>query len=266
LDSNGTSLGLKGIGSAQPDESITAITKDNNDNLYITGGLGTLAELNTVQNSIPLGSTHGSDPVVIKYDNLLNYQWHYLIKAVDFTGPPVGDFGKDIAFANDKVFIGGIMNESLFRNFAPYADTLIHIYAFDAFMHQVSVTAPLPLAWASFMATDKKDFVQLDWKINDEALHFEIEKSYDAANWVKCGDVSATNNSQGSYTFKDFEHFENSMYYRIKQFANSGERNYSSIQKLTRQSLTGISIYPNPTTLYLNIQLTKSEPTEALGS
>ena len=94
----------------------------------------------------------------------------------------------------------------------------------------------------------------------ENASHFDIEKSLDAENWVKAG----TEKTRGSlnygaeYSFVDenavtLRNDENTVYYRLKMVDNDGSFQYSDIRLVTfERSLTDVEVYPNPSHEFFN--------------
>ena len=102
----------------------------------------------------------------------------------------------------------------------------------------------------------------LNWKSlsEEDASHFDIEKSLDAENWVYVG----TEKTRGSlnygaeYSFVDenavlLRNDENTVYYRLKMVDNDGSFQYSDVRLVTfERSLTDVEVYPNPSHEFFN--------------
>ena len=121
----------------------------------------------------------------------------------------------------------------------------------------------LPILLQSFTA-QKLNYNSslLNWKSlsEEDASHFDIEKSLDAENWVKVG----TEKTRGSlnygaeYSFVDenavlLRNDENTVYYRLKMVDNDGSFQYSDVRLVTfERSLTDVEVYPNPSHEFFN--------------
>lgn len=136
--------------------------------------------------------------------------------------------------------------------------------------------APLPVKLTDFSAEkvgERK--ARLTWSSSSEinSSHFEIEKSYDADNFEKIGEVKAAGNSQ---TLLRYEFYDDKieglrskqiLYYRLKMVDLDGTIEYSDIRGLNfgTDQLAGVSMYPNPTSQYLNLDINKDYFTEENG-
>ena len=118
-------------------------------------------------------------------------------------------------------------------------------------------SAPLPLQFLNFTATQVENKVQLNWKTTAEVncKNFEIEWSKDAQNWEKIGTVDALNKSEGinNYSFIDENPHSGLSYYRIKQVDFDGIFTYSTVQSVTTHKQINVSIEPNPADDFLEI-------------
>jgi hypothetical protein len=100
--------------------------------------------------------------------------------------------------------------------------------------------------------------VMLQWHTAQEinTAKFEIEKSSDAINYTKIGELAATGNSytQKNYWFED-KVPEPINYYRIKAIDNDAKATYSPISKLSfkMSDMASIIIAPNPVKQYADI-------------
>ncbi|MBK6565790.1 MAG: T9SS type A sorting domain-containing protein [Saprospiraceae bacterium] len=121
----------------------------------------------------------------------------------------------------------------------------------------------------------EKKRARLNWSSASEinASHFEIEKSYDADNFEKIGEVKAAGNSQTllRYEFYDDKiiglRSKHILYYRLKMVDLDGTIEYSDIRGLNfgNDQSAGVSMYPNPTSQYLNLDINKDYFTEENG-
>jgi len=121
--------------------------------------------------------------------------------------------------------------------------------------------APLPIELTSFNASCLGPKTKLEWTTNSEInnANFTLEKSNDASYFHTIGIVEGAGNSNQpiQYYFDDNEQSGSENYYRLKQTDFDGNYSYSnvitSICENSFNTLTNISIYPNPIQSLLNI-------------
>ncbi len=110
----------------------------------------------------------------------------------------------------------------------------------------------LPLHLLSFNGAKNNTSVVLQWTTTNEqnCSHFEIERGYDAINFIKIGQANANNNTyENQYTYID----QNSLttkkiFYRLKQVDKNGSFSYSNIISISYKSNENeITVFPNPT-------------------
>jgi Secretion system C-terminal sorting domain len=117
----------------------------------------------------------------------------------------------------------------------------------------------IPLTLVNFTAQKEKQSVLLQWQTAQEinTNHFEIERSADAFNFKKIGTLSAKGNTAGytNYNFTDANLIDGNNYYRLKMADKNGEFTFSPVRLLKFDAANNLSIYPNPTSKILTIQL-----------
>jgi hypothetical protein len=117
----------------------------------------------------------------------------------------------------------------------------------------------LPVTLISFEASFRKnEGVLLIWETVSEFNndHFTIERSTNGKTFEELTQVKGKGNSERSvkYQFTDFFPHPGSSYYRLKQTDHDGSFSYSRIRSVVITDLPNyLSVYPNPTTDYLNI-------------
>jgi hypothetical protein len=117
-----------------------------------------------------------------------------------------------------------------------------------------------------FTAYRKNTTAELNWKLStaiNEVKEFVVERSANGTSYAAIATVSSTNAS----TYKQIDQQPNIgiNYYRIKIIYNSGIIKYSEVRVLNFNSKAGISVFPNPTTDIINIQLPDSWQGKALS-
>jgi hypothetical protein len=116
----------------------------------------------------------------------------------------------------------------------------------------------------------------LDWTSSSEinSSHFEIERSLDVENFEFVGSVQAAGNSsvELKYEFIDKKipslRSRSNVYYRLKMFDLDGTFKYSDIRgvNFSNDQMSGVAMYPNPTSQWVNLDINASEFAEESGN
>ena len=131
----------------------------------------------------------------------------------------------------------------------------------------------LPIRLQSFTAQKLGiNSALLNWKSASEenASHFEIEKSMDAETWAKIGkeETRGSLNYGAEYSFRDEEALmirnnENTVYYRLKMVDLDGSYEYSDIRLVTfDRNLGAAEAYPNPSFEFFNWKMSVGDTQE----
>lgn len=123
------------------------------------------------------------------------------------------------------------------------------VTGFSGFFVKTTENA-LPVRLLSFEVRESENTAWVQWKTSAEenASHFEIERSTDARKFVRIGEVRASGNSSSlqAYTFID-KHFiglSGVAYYRLRSVDTDGSFALSQIKALQR--VARANVYPNP--------------------
>ena len=116
--------------------------------------------------------------------------------------------------------------------FTVTADSLS--YAANRFRVVFRASGTLPLTYTSIDANEKQKGVQVNWSVASEKNidSYEVERSYNAQQFAKIGQVKAKNNQLSQYGWFDEKPYNGDNYYRIKSVSNSGLAKYSSVVKV----------------------------------
>ena len=123
---------------------------------------------------------------------------------------------------------------------------------------------PLPLNFISFTSKCTNGNLNLSCATSFETnnAYFDVEKSKNASRWEKVGTVAGALNSNEvkKYAFVDAE-TETGQYYRIKQTDLDGKYSYSNVIATLGcgNALYSVSIYPNPTTEGVHVNINKTD-------
>ncbi len=126
----------------------------------------------------------------------------------------------------------------------------------------------LPVKFQSFSAkTNNNKQASFNWTVSDESQisSYTLEKSTDNRAWKTVRIQNAGVSQQQLTTYYETDSFLSAgiSYYRVKAEGYSGELFYSTTEKVEQQPAKGFTIYPNPVSSRLRLQL---DPTELHGA
>lgn len=129
-------------------------------------------------------------------------------------------------------------------------------------------TFALPLKLGYFSALASNNVTQLYWETfsEEKTSHFEIEKSQNGTDWNTIGRVNASGNSQSkkNYSYTDNVSSRNTVFYRLKMIDADGTFTYSRVVAVKNNSSTpSITVFPNPATDVIQVQVPASSPGQA---
>jgi uncharacterized membrane protein len=128
------------------------------------------------------------------------------------------------------------------------------------------VSQVLDLEWLQFYGNFNGSFTELNWSTaaENENDYFIVERRFETEqNFVQIGKVESLDNPNHvnrDYEFDDFNvRYSGVYYYRIKQVNKNGSFSYSKkiLIHVNEESedVLKISLYPNPTTQFLNVEM-----------
>lgn len=118
---------------------------------------------------------------------------------------------------------------------------------------------PLPLKLISFDAKVVENSTRLEWLTAEEVntSHFEIHRSTDAKHWEIMAEQPIAFGSGGHrYTATDNQPLTGLNYYRLKMIDLDDSFAYSRIVAAEHRNMFQMTIYPNPATTLLQLELT----------
>jgi hypothetical protein len=227
-----------------------ALEVDDNENVYVGIQYKRNVELNPFGTSSFQTVAGGYDASMAKFSSSGAFLW-----AAPFATAGNESINSIIVDNTNQIHINGYFSNTLNINPLGTAVNITSAGGTDWLYAKYSQSAPLPLTWLSFIATDKSQFVHLAWETKNEVntSHFEIERSHNATTWIYFGKIDASSNRQGSYAFDDIDYFTRSIYYRIKQIDIDNKSTYSAVRKINRANNNEFSMYPNPCNSLLTI-------------
>lgn len=135
----------------------------------------------------------------------------------------------------------------------------------DGWAGNYIIIVPLPITFLSFNARKQDKSSLLDWKMGEEkeVTSFDVERSINAVNFEKIGEVKQNDANNKEYRFTDNLPFTGNNYYRLKVKKLDGSSEYTNTRVVyfdMRQQAV-IKLYPNPATEQVSVEL----PTDFLG-
>ncbi|MCY7291031.1 MAG: T9SS type A sorting domain-containing protein, partial [Ferruginibacter sp.] len=128
-----------------------------------------------------------------------------------------------------------------------------------------NVAIVVPVTWLYVKAQLLNNNSLIQWATANElnSKLYEVEWSTNGINFIKIGSVNAAGNtsSNSNYNFTHDKPANGFNYYRLKQIDIDGKFKYSDIVKVLRQQNNAISIYPNPTTNYIQLEFASNKKT-----
>ena len=122
----------------------------------------------------------------------------------------------------------------------------------------VNVSGVVPLRLLSFDAFKNDNKVKLMWRTDNEinTSHFDVERSVNGIDFKKIGSVTALNRSGiNQYNFEDASPAAGVNLYRLRQVDIDAKFEYTNIIKILFSTAVNITLYPNPASDKLKIQL-----------
>jgi hypothetical protein len=178
-----------------------------------------------------------------------------------------------IAADDDKDYTGGDYDFQINYNFTATGTyyVVVTTYSNDvtgAFTVTSTAGSVLPLKLMSFTAEKANGTSMIKWTtVQEENIaSFEVQRGINGKTFQPVGTVEAANTSLGkSYSFTDMKPVNGINYYRLSIIGRDGSRTYSQVIALNHKNKEwDVSIFPNPSTNYINVQLIHAEKTNVV--
>jgi ELWxxDGT repeat protein len=139
-----------------------------------------------------------------------------------------------------------------------FASIIDNTYGRELWMAPTSFV--LPLSQLSFTAKLQQNNSLLNWNtLNEEDIQsYGIERSSNGSTFTPVGRVTAAGNGNNNYSFTDAAVTNLKVpvvYYRLKINEVNGNHTYSKIVEVKITKKASASVYPNPATHTINVQL-----------
>ncbi len=168
--------------------------------------------------------------------------------------PGDGTFRFVVPFANlaAPVTVGAVV--------VPLAHTTTDGSASTSEFGQASITTLLPVQFVSFKAELQGEKVLVSWSTAQEqnASHFDVERSTNGRDFTKIGQVKATGNSNSlvNYSFVDNSPVLGVSYYRLRQVDIDNRFVYTKTVIIRNEARSkAFSVWPNPVLDNVNVTL-----------
>ncbi|MBK7763936.1 MAG: T9SS type A sorting domain-containing protein [Bacteroidetes bacterium] len=130
---------------------------------------------------------------------------------------------------------------------------------------------PLPVSLLSFTGQRINGQSALQWITSNEEnnSHFVVERSKDAKNFkaisskIPTKAISGNSSSNLSYDYTDITPLDGHNYYRLQQVDIDGNMSHSEVIDIYYGNESLVTLYPNPVSSELNIDINSSEATTA---
>lgn len=215
-----------------------------NENLFIKNNSAKLALERRKKNI-------GSDTVQLAITNTItgNYSFEFI---------PVGFDPDQTAWLLDAYTHSALpvaLSSATNIGFSVNADTAS--FSANRFKIVFTTSATLPVNFIFVSAQQNTGKIDIRWKVvnEPEAKVYEVERSKNARQWQKIGEVQPKQNTVAAadYSFTDFQPLNGNSYYRVK-LQGLGFVHCSSVVSAGHTELNGVTVYPNQAKNKVHIQ------------
>lgn len=122
----------------------------------------------------------------------------------------------------------------------------------------------LPVVLMGFDAVKQNNAVNITWSTQQEfnTNFFQVERSFDGANYTSIGKVAAAGNSTTprSYSYSDAAPSRGIAYYRVRIVDLDGKVGFTTVKAIRAVASTAkVSVYPNPAISVANVVVNNAD-------
>jgi hypothetical protein len=259
LDVGGNFVWAETIGGAAADAANAVVIDPLGNNVYITGLFQADVDFDPGAGVYTL-TAFSNDIFICKLSSEGDFVW-----ALSYEGSTLDEGLSLFCNAAGNVYATGYFKDLIDFDPGP-GETLLDYNTGQTFIVNLTAGTTLPLTLLGFSGSISATGNVLQWTTAQEinTSYFDIEWSSDGLHFKKVATQQASGFSTSAvdYNYLHNSAVNNNNYYRLKMVDNDGRYTYSAIIKLSTQlSNAGITVFPNPVTnrLQLNIQASKKE-------
>jgi hypothetical protein len=205
---------------------------------------------------------------VVLINRSLNLTKTVTVNLAHFTLPnqPVQALTLSNLPAGTETFVSHTNNALKSSTIIPSSDSSLQVTLAPLSITSLQLVASLPVLQVPLVSLTAKKIgndVRLDFSVSNDTgvIMFDIERSAEGTEFDSIGTVAATPTvggnagPAGNYSFYDNQPLAPVDYYRLKVVDRNGGLTYSKIVEVSFDNNTGMSVFPNPATDVLNVQL-----------
>ena len=249
-----TAVGNSGQGWSVASNWSPATVPQNGDTVVIPAGQ-TMSVKTSIYNNTP--------NLVIRVHGTLNFSSGGKLD--------LGNNSKIIVYTNGRITTAGTPSETIkIGNVTKYKGNSDGTIVGPAYTDSFSGASPsgfsmsiLPVKFQSFIAkSNGLQQVHLSWTVSEESqiAGYSVEKSSDARFWKQVNHQPVINSNQAIKTYTGTDSFipAGTTYYRVKAIGTNGEIFYSKTEQVEQRTQRGFTIYPNPVSSKLRLNIDPS--------
>ena len=239
--------------------------KDTTDNSYRVGRLvnvgGRIIAANTTTNNYFTSFYFGDSTLTTRYTALkvTPNAWFNSLSTV-FVGLRFTQTATSWYLSNDSSLstrLFWLYNRTTGTPTAYNFSTGYAVFAVDVWGYAKTAEGSLPVTFIDVVANKSANGNLISWTTSSEYNNkgYYVQKSKDGSNFTDIGFVEATGNLRlqtNNYSFEDVNPDGETTYYRIRQVDLDGKESLSKVISVDGIS-ANISVYPNPTSDFINI-------------
>ncbi|MES2777988.1 MAG: FG-GAP-like repeat-containing protein [Bacteroidota bacterium] len=182
------------------------------------------------------------------------------IRIFKYNGTSSNGTGTPDTYTQPGIEIDPVNSDISWNSTANRWEISFNVTGFSGFFIGNAGSTILPLQLLSFNGSRQAGFNQLTWSTANETntKNFELESSIDGRSFAKIAAISAVGSGSNNYSHKDVLVYKTAVFYRLKMVDADGKFTYSSIVRINHSTSQQITIYPNPATILVQVEVGNS--------